>query len=617
MDRYEFVEGGSSKFWEGGVAGATLTVRFGRVGTQGQTKDRTFPDAAAADKELKRLVREKTGKGYAPVGVAAKAVEPKGGVAEDAAPVSAAPAPAAPTPGGELFDAEPLPTRTRPGRRVAPDDAWTELRRLVASTAKGDEPAEIEAAAWLEAFLKADPPRSVTVAEARELCNRLIPGHVVEGYRWVTLSENPSRAALPAKLRLFAHWLVGSQGALFAVQVADVLRPAVHHRPNDTADCGWREEHSLGLRAALVGAPEADYDAALELCRRIYEGEPDDLQLKAFFAFILADDRPASHDLQALPVLEEAERRGVEVALQHRRGPARRGGALAAHALRPVPLHSFRGRGRPARRHRDGDRADPRRARGGTADVAARPGRARGPDRGGRGHPGKPEAFRPCFAAHPLIRNLARRLVWGLYPGAAPAASLSVTFRVTEDLDYADATDEALALDLSAGAEGLVGLVHPLQVERATLDAWGTVFGDYEIAQPFPQLGRDTYALTEAETALSRIDRFKGVVVETARLRGMAAQGWPQGDPQDGGVVGWLERRVALADGATALATLGLGEGLYAGAPEYEPKTQPLDTLDLVEDGPRGGARRFGDLDPLSASEMLRGPSLLVASARA
>ena len=68
MERYELVEGSSAKFWEASVAGATLTVRFGRIGTQGQSKDKTFSDAAAAEREKDKLVREKTAKGYARTG---------------------------------------------------------------------------------------------------------------------------------------------------------------------------------------------------------------------------------------------------------------------------------------------------------------------------------------------------------------------------------------------------------------------------------------------------------------------------------------------------------------------------------------------------------------------
>jgi predicted DNA-binding WGR domain protein len=62
--RFEFSEGNSSKFWEISVAGKDIHVRFGRIGTTGQTNDKSFPDESAAAKHAEKLIREKTGKGY-------------------------------------------------------------------------------------------------------------------------------------------------------------------------------------------------------------------------------------------------------------------------------------------------------------------------------------------------------------------------------------------------------------------------------------------------------------------------------------------------------------------------------------------------------------------------
>jgi DNA ligase-1 len=65
MKRYfEFVEGSSSKFWEVAVNDKTVTVRFGRIGTNGQTNVKTLADADAATKHAEKLIKEKTGKGY-------------------------------------------------------------------------------------------------------------------------------------------------------------------------------------------------------------------------------------------------------------------------------------------------------------------------------------------------------------------------------------------------------------------------------------------------------------------------------------------------------------------------------------------------------------------------
>ena len=65
MKRYfEFVEGSSAKFWEISQSGKDVTVRFGRVGTDGQTQTKTLADAAAATKHAEKLVGEKVKKGY-------------------------------------------------------------------------------------------------------------------------------------------------------------------------------------------------------------------------------------------------------------------------------------------------------------------------------------------------------------------------------------------------------------------------------------------------------------------------------------------------------------------------------------------------------------------------
>ena len=61
---FEFVEGSSAKFWEISVSDKTVTVRYGRIGTAGQTNVKTLADAAAATKHADKLVAEKTKKGY-------------------------------------------------------------------------------------------------------------------------------------------------------------------------------------------------------------------------------------------------------------------------------------------------------------------------------------------------------------------------------------------------------------------------------------------------------------------------------------------------------------------------------------------------------------------------
>jgi predicted DNA-binding WGR domain protein len=66
MDRreFQFIDGSSKKFWAIELEGPSLTVHFGRIGTAGQTKEKSFSDADAAKREYEKLVTEKTKNGY-------------------------------------------------------------------------------------------------------------------------------------------------------------------------------------------------------------------------------------------------------------------------------------------------------------------------------------------------------------------------------------------------------------------------------------------------------------------------------------------------------------------------------------------------------------------------
>lgn len=63
--RFELVEGTSAKFWEISVNDNEVTVRYGRIGANGQTQTKNFADAAAAQRHADKLIGEKTEKGYA------------------------------------------------------------------------------------------------------------------------------------------------------------------------------------------------------------------------------------------------------------------------------------------------------------------------------------------------------------------------------------------------------------------------------------------------------------------------------------------------------------------------------------------------------------------------
>lgn len=61
---FEFVEGTSNKFWEIRVEGTTFFTRYGKIGTDGQTTQKDWPDEDKAQAEADKLINEKTRKGY-------------------------------------------------------------------------------------------------------------------------------------------------------------------------------------------------------------------------------------------------------------------------------------------------------------------------------------------------------------------------------------------------------------------------------------------------------------------------------------------------------------------------------------------------------------------------
>ncbi|HYO55418.1 WGR domain-containing protein [Archangium sp.] len=77
MRRFEFVEGSSAKFWMADVQGNTFIVVFGRLGTEGQRKEKEFSNEESARREYERKVAEKLREGYREVSAEAP-VAPKG-----------------------------------------------------------------------------------------------------------------------------------------------------------------------------------------------------------------------------------------------------------------------------------------------------------------------------------------------------------------------------------------------------------------------------------------------------------------------------------------------------------------------------------------------------------
>jgi hypothetical protein len=214
------------------------------------------------------------------------------------------------------------------------------------------------------------------------------------------------------------------------------------------------------------------------------------------------------------------------------------------------------------------------------------------------------EEFRRFFVDHPLVKHLSRRLVW-----QAETDGTRSSFRIAEDGSFSDTADDAVALPEGA----TIRLAHPIHMEPKESDTWAEILADYEILQPFQQLGRPVMAFSEEELATGLLTRFEAAEVEVGRILGLTKRGWQRAHPEDGGV----EPGVYYPLPGGGYVTIGLEPGIWVGMIAENP-VQTLrgvclrNTPDFwwhgspVPDHPK-------DIDPLIASEILTALDGLIA----
>jgi Domain of unknown function (DUF4132) len=208
----------------------------------------------------------------------------------------------------------------------------------------------------------------------------------------------------------------------------------------------------------------------------------------------------------------------------------------------------------------------------------------------------EPDVFRTFFLEHPLLQHLVRRLAWGAWEGS----TLTATFRVSEDGSLADAEDEAWVLPEAVR----VGIVHRLDLSDEQAARWGEVFADYQILQPFAQLGRELYPMTEEERGARELKRIEGLTVPTGKVLGLVDQrGWRRGPAQDNGCIWWFAKPLPEDCEARLALETGVIVGMVAEFPEQELGTV---TLEPRDSGATQGGRTFGSLDAVTFSELVR-----------
>lgn len=200
--------------------------------------------------------------------------------------------------------------------------------------------------------------------------------------------------------------------------------------------------------------------------------------------------------------------------------------------------------------------------------------------------------WRRLFLEHPLVRLLSARLAWGVFEGASCVDVL----RIAEDWSLADVRDAHYTLADSA----VIGIAHPLEMGERLGDMQ-TLFRDYRISQPFAQLGRRVFALSEPERDAVMVNRWAGRPVGPARLHALTKRLWQYGEPGHDGNVTSLSRPLA----GEMLATLQFGRGMSKRT-DLPAAAQSLDGVQLFQQDEQGRTpAAFGIIHAVDTSEIM------------
>lgn len=125
--------------------------------------------------------------------------------------------------------------------------------------------------------------------------------------------------------------------------------------------------------------------------------------------------------------------------------------------------------------------------------------------------------LREVVLAHPVLGNIAQRLLW--------RASGS-TLRLAEDGSFADLEDRALTVD----AASKLRVVHPLDLAERDEERWRLLFAEYEIIQPFEQLGRSTFRVADrsSKSVAEQLRSFAGRELTRAARFVLESSGWSE-----------------------------------------------------------------------------------------
>jgi len=216
--------------------------------------------------------------------------------------------------------------------------------------------------------------------------------------------------------------------------------------------------------------------------------------------------------------------------------------------------------------------------------------------------------WRELFENHPLLQSYASKLVWGIYDGTG---GLLRTFRRYANGILADASG---AMEELPETDAVIGMIHPLELDAAALDAWRAHFARFRLKQPFPQLDRPVEVCDPLHGNRREISLTNEKQLSAGTFRSRAEKhGWTRGSVIDvGGISSYykvypgagIEVILPTEDfwvGCDPMDTLRLGAAYFVKAESVERGSYVYN--EPQPDDPR--VMRFDQVPPVVWSETL------------
>ncbi len=206
--------------------------------------------------------------------------------------------------------------------------------------------------------------------------------------------------------------------------------------------------------------------------------------------------------------------------------------------------------------------------------------------------------WKRLFIKNPVMHRFAAGLIWGIYEQDS-GHRLKKSFRYMEDGSFNTAAEEEFALP----EDGVVGLVHPLELPKEELAAWKQQLADYEVEQPICQLERAVYLLEGEERDAFSLLRFQGKQLGRLPLFGrLERAGWLKGTPGDGGEIRSFYREDGAAGAMVEFSVCDV---------RHEEITEQIGEVFFYRTGPADDAAkkrqryRLGEINPRYFSEIV------------